>query len=146
MTMKTFSITLALFTLPLHHYVFSFQRFTLKIARRHAMTTRDVGELQLLMTPTRMGALGWLSTLSFLGAAVALGFAFRWWWGIVYIAFVQLVMGGIVPLFRCYGHFEKLAELELTQALGGPNAPLASRLIIDVIRAEDRRANDPSAT
>lgn len=61
--MQIFAVTLAIVTSVLHHYVFSFQRFTLTIARRHAQSTRDVGELQILMTPTRMGVMGGLVPL-----------------------------------------------------------------------------------
>lgn len=143
--MQIFAVSLAIVTTALHHYVFSFQRFTLAIARRHAQTTRDVGALQILMTPTKMGALGWLSTLSLVASAVALGFTFAWWWGILYVAFDQLVVGGIIPLFRFNMHFGGLARRELSRSMLGPNAPLASRLMIDVVRAEGGRPAEPTA-
>ena len=57
--MQEVAVLLSVLNTVLTHYVFSFQRFTLGIARRHGFAVSEVAQLQLLMTPTLMGTAGW---------------------------------------------------------------------------------------
>jgi hypothetical protein len=132
--MASVVIAVAVIAVLLHHYVFSFQRFTLAVARAHAPCGEDVQALQTLMSPAGMGALGWLSTFSILGAAVWIGFTFAWWWGVLFFAAQFIVLGGVAPLIPARRHFASLASRELARHVAGPNAQLALILMSDVRR------------
>jgi hypothetical protein len=124
----------ALAAVTLMHYVFSFQRFTLGVARRYAEATNEVSRIQLLMTPTFMGVVGWLGTLMLLAGAVLLGIAFAWWAGVAYFVGWQ-VLAAVCPLFSLNDHFGRLAESELRRYAEGPHSAVAVRLIADVREA-----------
>ena len=125
-------IALAALASVLHHYVFSFQRFTLVVARHNASSAQAVPELQTLMTPAFMGALGWLSTLAVLAAAVWIGFVFAWWWGIVFFFADAFVFGGILPLFPARHHFASLATGELSRHQSRLPSSLTDALQADI--------------
>ena len=124
----------ALIVSLLKHYVFSFQRFTLQIARKHAVVPADTTTIQILMSPAILGAAGWLSALLLIGAAILVGFAFVWWVGVAYLLVDLVLFGALAPLLPFKSHFAAIAQRELQNHMNGPNACLASSLTIDVIR------------
>ena len=133
MTVRDGSVVAAVLLLALHHYLFSFQRFTLLIARKNATPETSVTDLQILISPTILGLLSWLTTLLTVMIAVALGWIFRWWYGVLYL-FVDLVVLSFVPLVPFKAHFAKLAQQALASHPAVPS-DVRSRLTIDVIRA-----------
>ena len=125
-------IALAAAVSVFHHYVFSFQRFTLVVARHNAPSAQAVPELQALMTPASIGALGWLSTAAVLATAVWIGFVFAWWWGILYFLADAFVFGAILPLFPTRHHFASLATSELSRHQSRLPPSLAEALHTDI--------------
>ncbi len=133
--MKETAIAVAIVATLLTHYVFSFQRFTLGIARRYAVNVTEVAQIQMLMTPILMGAAGWGCHVLLLAAAVLLGVAFAWWVGVAFLLVDVLIFGGFVPLFPLNKQFAGMAQRELRGHLEGPNGAFAAKLMADVDRA-----------
>ena len=125
-------IALAALASVLHHYVFSFQRFTLVVARHNASSAQAVPELQALMTPASMGALGWIATLAVLASAVWIGFVFAWWWGIAFFLADAFMFGGVLPLFPARHHFASLATSELSRHQARLPSQLTESLQADI--------------
>jgi hypothetical protein len=117
----------------LHHYLFSFQRFTLLIARKNAGADGSVTDIQAVLSPTLLGAVGWLTTLVSVAMAVVLGWTFRWWLGILYLLLDSVALG-MLPLLPLKSHFAKLARNALDHQ-PYVASQLRARLTIDVIRA-----------
>lgn len=83
----------------LHLYVFLFQRVTLTIARLTEGVPRN--DLQLALTPTWIGILGWVSNIGFYGSLVYLWLDKGLLWAVGGFIISQIVFA-IVPMPQNY--------------------------------------------
>jgi hypothetical protein len=108
--MAALAIIVALVVAALGHYVFSFQRFTRSIA---ILNGGPIPQVQTLMTPGFMGALGWIYTLGQLVASALLWLVFGWTYAVGYFVVVSFLSGFLLPLFRSQRFFSlALGELQ----------------------------------
>lgn len=110
--MEVASLVLAAAIWPLSHYVFSFQRLTLSMAR---LNNYPIQEFQLLVSPTWMGALAWFCHLGILGAAGLIVYVHGWILAVIYLVFT-FTFSGVLPLFH-FNHFYGMILSELHKAL-----------------------------
>jgi len=131
--LKLAIIIAAVLLLVVHHYLFSFQRFTLAIARKHASPEASVTEIQLLISPTVLGLFSWLVTVLGISAAVSLGIRVSLVGRSVVLRLRYFVLS-VLPLFPLKTHFASLAQSALTRQYL-VDSDLRTRLTIDIIRA-----------
>lgn len=134
--MRNVTFAAAAGMLLLGHYVFSFQRFTLQIARARAVPGVHVGQIQALMTPPLMGGLGWLSTVGHLVVAGLFWHWFTWVWAVLYLFVHFVIFSSVVPLFPLVNHFSRLALSELRGNAAKPDADADMRVYISSLEAE----------
>lgn len=109
-------IVLAVAILVVNHYVFSFQRFTLNATRMAEVPITNTAEIQTLMTPGFMGALGWATTIGLFLCAGLLWLFLNWMPAVIY-GFIHLAVGGFAPLISLKWHYRRLASGELARHL-----------------------------
>ena len=131
------AILIAMVGSVLNHYAFSFQRFTLAIARQYTASAREIGALQLLMTPVGVGTLAWLARLLRWGAAVLLGLSFSWWIAIGYLVADFVLFGAMMPLFPLRSHFASMALKQLRRGMYEADSELLAKLMVDVLKLRD---------
>ncbi|MCC7236233.1 MAG: hypothetical protein IT163_13055 [Bryobacterales bacterium] len=111
---STTMMELVVFQVLLSHYSFSFQRFTLGVARDVAGGTgagdHSISAIQSMMTPAWMGVLGWLSLVLKILIVYLLWVRYGWMFALGYLAFSFVVMGRVVPLFPFEDYFRRLAD------------------------------------
>src|SRR5262245_44910715 len=125
---QTAAVILALVGSLLNHYAFSFQRFTLQIARQHASSITEIAALQLFMTPVSMGAVGWIAKAMFWAAAILLGISLSWWIAAAYVVADFVLFGALFPLFPLRDHFGALAMRQLEVSEREADSSLISSL------------------
>lgn len=96
-----------LLDLAINHYVFSFQRFTLQIAR-NGSSGIPMTEAQTRLTPAWMGLLGWANYLTLALSIYLLWTNEPWMWVVGYLAF-RFLGSAFLPLLPLGNHFGKLA-------------------------------------
>lgn len=118
-----------------NHYAFSFQRFTLAIAREHTDDAGTIQRLQTMMSPPLMGAFALFGSL-----AKWIGAGLLWWSsGALYaggfLALSFVASAGVLPLFQMSGKFATLANREVARhMLENPDA--AARLLVSIMKAK----------
>lgn len=135
--MITLAICLAVIVSLFKHYLFSFQRFTLEIARKNGTDSSDVTTLQVMMSPVILGAMGWLCWIFLLAAAGFLAVTFKWWCAPLYLI-LDILISAFLPLFPLKSHFAGMACAAVRRA--NADSQLTARLVIDIIRAGARHA------
>ena len=112
-------LALALFTL-VHCTVFHYQRFTLGVSRQMGASPGEVPRLQAAITPTWLGALGWVAYPVLIAAAV-IGFRIWGWpWvvSLVVWAFVGSALLDVVWALPTEQQCRALATREVSAGLG----------------------------
>jgi len=103
-------LILAATAVPIQHYLFSFQRMTLHVARTISpeASLADLAFLQAFMAP------GWMRSLCRATDLCAglLGTMFGWPWAAGYLLVTHLI-GVVAPLFQLRKHYVRLALKEL---------------------------------
>ncbi len=142
--MRTAAVILAIIGTLGNHYAFSFQRFTLLIARQYSRSIRDIAALQLLMTPVAVGAVGWIVQPLRWGAALLIGLSWSWWLAVGYLVADLFLFGAIMPLFPLRNHFAGLALKQLGRSMREADPGVVARLMVDVWAL--KKDPDPSGT
>ena len=102
----------------INHYVWSFQRFTLSLARA-GDSGRSTFDTQCLLTPIWMGALGWLKYATLASVIYLLWGRKAWVWMAGYL-FSHLVGYAFLPLLPLTSHFSGIVRSQQLRNLLRP--------------------------
>lgn len=125
-------IILILFDFFLTHYVFEFQRVTLILSRRHIGSGSS--EYQIILTPTWMGGLGWLSTIIHIVTGVLMYINYGWLFLLIYLSFVfafYALIGTLVP-FPTTAYYFQVIKKHLSKEIAGKKAN--SDLLVQLLK------------
>ncbi|OGJ68031.1 hypothetical protein A3B61_00310 [Candidatus Peribacteria bacterium RIFCSPLOWO2_01_FULL_53_10] len=124
--MAIFSIIITVLYFIDSIFCFRFQRVTLAVSRKlkeseDTYRNKKTNKLQSFMTPTWLGALGWLSTLLLIAAFFLIFVAFGWMWalGVVLYAFVGGAIVDVITPIPSYQYCLELAQKEIRKSLAG---------------------------
>lgn len=106
----TIALMAALIDFSLNHYVWSFQRFTLGMARSIGNGVRT-HVTQASMTPVWMGTIGWLNYVTLAIATYLLWVEKSWIWSIGYL-FFRFVIATFLPLLPLNKHYYRIVRAE----------------------------------
>lgn len=115
----------------LHTYVFMYQRTTLAISRHGESPVLSVQQLQIYLTPTWLGALGWISTIGLYGSYVLLWLQFGWFWPIL-LFFLDNFATALIPIPSHYFYGLVLKHLQSEYKKGRIFEPMLSYFKKDI--------------